>query len=127
MLWQPLRSRAFLLNKLFKKPYYRERCITIEKGEIVMKLNCNKCIIYVSIFVCLILLSVTLINRDDNRREFKSTNIIMKSVQNNYISYTKEQKDNEGIREVTPKIEKSGFQTLPVPDINKQIIVTPLY
>lgn len=76
---------------------------------------------------CIALLSINFINNDSNRIEDKTSRIIIKSTEKEYVPDSKEHTENGGIRVSTPVTNgKSRVQPLPIPNANSPIIVSPL-
>ena len=93
-----------------------------------MKLkHCGKYILYMVFISCIVLLSINFTNNDSNGIEDKTSRIIIKSTEKEYVPDIKEHTENGGIRASTPITNgKSGVRLLPIPDANSPIIVTPL-
>ena len=87
----------------------------------------GKYIFYMAFISCIALLSINFINDYCNRIEEKTSRIIIKSTEKEYVPNNKVHTENREIRVVLPVTNgKSGVQLLPVPDDNSPIIVRPL-
>jgi hypothetical protein len=76
---------------------------------------------------CIALLSINFINDYCDKIEEKTSRIIIKSTENQYIPDNRVHTENKEIRVAVPVTNgKSGVQLLPVPDANSPIIVRPL-
>lgn len=76
---------------------------------------------------CIALLSIDLTNRDGSKIKDKSSRIIIKSTEKGDIPDIKEPTNGEGTRVTIPATnDNSPVQSLPVPNTNVPIVISPL-